>query len=81
MRLSPEQQALLARAAALEGRSLTDFVMASAQAAALATIQRHEVILLTARDSEAFAAALLRPPAPNAQLREAARRHRRLIAE
>lgn len=40
-RISPEQKALLERAAALEGRSLTDFVVASAQAAAHETIRRY----------------------------------------
>jgi uncharacterized protein (DUF1778 family) len=80
-RISREQKNLLERAAALEGRSLTDFVVASAHAAALETIQRHEVIALTARDSLAFAEALMHPPVPNARLRAAARRHRDLIAE
>ncbi len=80
-RLSPEQKALLERAAALEGRSLTDFVVDSAQSAALETIQRYEVIALTARDSRVFAEALMHPPAPNERLRAAARRHRDLIAE
>src|SRR5919109_1393467 len=80
-RVSPEQKTLLERAAALEGRSLTDFVVSSAQAAAMETIQRHEVIALTARDSLAFTQALMYPPAPNEQLRAAARRHRDLVAE
>jgi uncharacterized protein (DUF1778 family) len=72
---------LLERAAALEGRSLTDFVVASAHAAALETIERHEVIALTARDSLAFTQALMHPSAPNDWLRAAARRHQKLIAE
>jgi len=80
-RISLEQKALLERAAALEGRSLTDFVVRNAQLAALATIQRYEVLDLTARDSAAFAAALETPPPPNDRLRTAARRHRDLIAE
>jgi uncharacterized protein (DUF1778 family) len=80
-RLSPEQKALLERAAALEGRSLTDFVVSSAQSAAVETIQRYEVIALTAEDSLAFAEALMTPAAPNERLRAAARRHRDLIAE
>ncbi len=80
-RLSPEQKALLERAAALEGRSLTDFVVSNAQLAALKTIQRYEVIALTARDSLAFAEALINLPAPNPRLRAAAERHRDLIAE
>jgi uncharacterized protein (DUF1778 family) len=80
-RVSPEQKSLLERAAALEGRSLTDFVVASAHAAAMETIERHEVIALTARDSLGFTQALMHPPAPNEQLRAAARRHRELIGE
>ena len=80
-RISPEQKTLLERAAALEGRSLTDFVISSAQSAAIETIQRHDMIALTARDSQMFAAALMHPPAPNERLRTAARRHRDLIAE
>jgi uncharacterized protein (DUF1778 family) len=80
-RLSAEHKRLLERAAALEGRSLTDFVLASAHAAALATIERHEVIALNAQDSQAFIRALLDPPEPNERLRRAARRHSVLIAE
>jgi uncharacterized protein (DUF1778 family) len=79
--VSQEQKRLLERAAALEGRSLTDFVVASAQAAAVEAIQRHEVITLTARDSLAFTQALMHPPAPNEHLRVAAQRHHDLIAE
>ena len=80
-RISLEQKALLERAAALEGRSLTDFIVASAQAASHETIRRYEVIELTARDSVAFAEALVQSPTPNERLRSAARRHRDLIAE
>ncbi len=80
-RLSPAQKALLERAAALEGRSLTDFVVGSAQAAAAETIQRYELIRLTARDSAMFAEALTYPAAPNERLRGAARRHRDLVVE
>jgi uncharacterized protein (DUF1778 family) len=79
--VSSEQKSLLERAAALEGRTLTDFVVSSAQAAALETIERHAVIKLTAHDSRVFIQALMHPPAPNERLRAAARRHRDLIAE
>ena len=80
-RVSPEQKMLLERAAALEGRSLTDFVVGSAQSAAMEIIRRHEAISLTARDSLAFIQALMQQPTPNEHLRAAARRHRDLIAE
>ncbi len=80
-RITPEQKALLQRAADLTGRSLTDFVVASAQAAAEETIRRHQVIQLTARDSERLAQALLDPPAPNDKLRAAAKDYRAFIGE
>jgi uncharacterized protein (DUF1778 family) len=74
-RLSTEQKALLQRAADLSGRSLTEFVISSAQAAAEETIRSHQVIELTTRASEAFAATLLNPPPPNKRLQAAAARH------
>ena len=80
-RVSPEQKALIQRAAALTGRSLTDFLVSSAQAAAEETIRTHQVIRLSARDSEILFEALLNPPEPNEALQEAARRHRELFGE
>lgn len=70
-RLPADVKALLQRAADLSGRSLTDFVLASAQAAAEETIRQHEMVRLTARDSRLLAEALLNPPAPSAKLRAA----------
>jgi len=75
-RVTPDQKRLLERAAALEGRSLTDFVLSSAQAAAAETISRHELLELAPDDQEIFVAALLKPPAPNKALRAAAARYR-----
>ncbi|MBI4494712.1 MAG: DUF1778 domain-containing protein [Chloroflexi bacterium] len=77
-RISPEQKALFQRAADLAGRSLTDFVIGSVQAAAEATIRTHQVLELSARETEAFLAALQDPPPPNERLRAAAERHRAL---
>ena len=74
-RISPDQKALFQRAAALQGRSLTDFVVSSVQEAAARTIEEMEIIRLTARDSRVFAEALLHPRAPNEKLRAAARRY------
>ena len=70
-RVPTEVKAVLQRAADLTGRSLTDFVIASAQAAAEETIRQHEVMQLTAADSSRLAEALLNPPAPNVELRAA----------
>jgi uncharacterized protein (DUF1778 family) len=77
-RVTAEQKAIFQRAADLEGRSLTDFVVRSLQDAAEETIRRHEVIKLSPEDSIAFVEALLNPPEPNAKLRELANRYRTL---
>jgi uncharacterized protein (DUF1778 family) len=73
-RITSRQKQLLQRAADLEGRSLSDFVVTSAQAAARRLILEHRLVGLSSRDSEAFARVLLSPPAPNAALRAAANR-------
>jgi uncharacterized protein (DUF1778 family) len=78
-RVTAEQKVVLERAAALQGSTLSAFVISSAEAAAEETIRRHEVMTLSARDGEAFVRALLDPPAPNENLRDAARRHRDLL--
>lgn len=77
-RVTPEQKALFQRAADLAGRSLTDFIVSSLQAAAEEAVRTHH-IRLTAEESAAFAAALLDPPPPNARLRAALDRHHDLL--
>ena len=75
-RITAEQKALLQRAANVTGRSLTDFVIGSAQEIASRTLREHEAMTLSARDRETFVAALLKDPAPGKRLRKAARRYR-----
>ena len=70
-RVNPEVKALWQQAAKLEGRTLTDFVIASVQKAAINVIHQHQVLKLTQEDSEAFAAALLEPTTPNKALKTA----------
>ena len=75
-RISVEQKARLQQAAALSGRTLSEFVVASAQEAASRVIQEHETIRLSRSEQVAFVTALLKPPAPNARLRRAAALYR-----
>lgn len=75
-RVTEKQKDLFMQAAALQGRSLTDFLVASAQEAAAKTVREHEVVTLSGRDRELFVSALLNPPAPGNRLREAARRYK-----
>lgn len=78
-RISPELHALLKRAAELEGRSLSDFVVTAVQEAARRAIERSELVRLGQADQERFALALITPPAAVPALERAFRRRRRLI--
>src|SRR5713226_7596525 len=80
-RLSEDQKFLIERAADLEGRTMTDFVLHSAEAAAERTIEKRAMLILTARETEAFANAILNPPGPGLVLREAAREYREKLAK
>lgn len=78
-RIAPEVHEMLKRAAEIEGRSLTDFVVAAASAAARHTIAEAEVIQLSGESARAFAALLLDPPAPVPAMVRAFAHHKRLI--
>jgi uncharacterized protein (DUF1778 family) len=79
-RLNEEQKFLIQRAADLEGRTMTDFVLHSAEIAAQRTIEKRAMLILTARETETFANAVLNPPDPGAVLRQAAREYRENLA-
>ncbi len=78
-RITENQKALFQRAAALTGRSLTDFVVSSAYEVAARTVREHEAMTLSARDRDVFVAALLQAPAPGKRLRKAAKRYKELM--
>ncbi len=75
-RMTTAQKALLQHAAALSDRTLSEFVLASAQEAAAKVIQEHETIRLSRGEQVAFVTALLKPRTPNARLRKAAEKYR-----
>ena len=79
-RLSPETLALVKRAAEIEGRSVSGFVVAAAYHAAQRTIAETHVLRLALADQQALAEALGTPPKPAPALRCARTAHRRLIA-
>src|SRR2546427_11701691 len=74
-RLPADVHALLKRAAEIQGRSLTDFVVTAAQEAAVRTIEEMHVIRLSVEDQRRFAEALINPPEPNEALKRAAKLH------
>ncbi len=75
-RITTEQKSLIEQAAALQGRTVTDFVLASVQDAARRTIEDHQRLDLTVRDRQAFVEALLNPVPVNEHLRETILRYR-----
>jgi uncharacterized protein (DUF1778 family) len=75
-RLPAKVYATLKRAAELQGRTLSDFVVSAAHDAALRAIEEVGIIQVSAEDQRRFANALLRPPAPGQKLKRALRRHR-----
>jgi uncharacterized protein (DUF1778 family) len=75
-RVTAEQKGLIERAAALQGRTLTDFVLTSLQDAARRAIEEHNQLTLSVRDSDAFVDALLNPQLVNDRLRDTVGRYR-----
>jgi len=78
-RLPNDVHALLKRAAEIEGRSLTDFVVSAAREAACRTIEETEIIRLSVEDQRQIAEALLNPPEPTPALKKAFQRRRELL--
>ncbi|HFO7194944.1 TPA: DUF1778 domain-containing protein, partial [Escherichia coli] len=60
-RISTELHAMLKRAAEIQGRTMTDFIIAAVQDAAQRAIEQTDIIRLSRTDQEIFAQALLSP--------------------
>jgi len=75
-RLPVDVQALLKRAAEIQGRTLTDFVVSSAREAAYRTIEETEIVYLSVEDQQHVAEALFHPPARAPALKRAFQRRR-----
>ena len=74
-KISADQKNLFQRAAELQGRTVTDFVIASAHEAVIRALGDMQSVRLTAGESRAFAEAVLNPREPSARLRAAAQRY------
>ena len=79
-RIAPEALAIVRRAAEIQGRSLSDFVVAAAQEAAQRTIEEAQIIRLSLEDQRRFAEALLNPAPLTPAMERAIERYRALIA-
>lgn len=78
-RISPDALELIRRAAELQGRSISDFMVAAAQEAAQRAVADVEILRLSRQAQEQFAALVLDPPEPTAALVRTFERHRKLI--
>ena len=70
-RISQDLHSIVKRAAEIQGRTMTDFVVLALEVAASQVIERSEHVRLSVVDQEAFANALIEPPKPNAALKRA----------
>lgn len=79
-RLPTAVHSLLKEAADLQGRSLSDFVVASAREAAEKAIARNSETQLSLSEQKRFVEALLNPPPVAPALRKAMEDRQRLLA-
>lgn len=80
-RISADLHAMLKRAAELQGRTMTDFVVSAVQDAAQRAIEQSEVVRLSLADQQRVAQALLSPPAPAPALERAFARRSQLLGD
>jgi uncharacterized protein (DUF1778 family) len=79
--IAPDALAVVKRAAEIQGRSLSDFVVAAVLEAAYRTSDEVHLIHLSVEDQRRFADCLLSPPDPSPALLRARAAHVRLIRE
>ena len=78
-RISPDLHAMFKRAAELQGRTMTDFVVAAVYDAAQRAIEQADVLRLSQADQQCFAQALQSPPPPVEALERAFARRGQLL--
>ncbi|MDO8297789.1 MAG: DUF1778 domain-containing protein [Caulobacter sp.] len=80
-RIAPDALAVVRRAAELEGRSVSDFVVAAARDAAQRTLEDASLIRLSLDDQRRFVDLLLDPPDLTPAMRRARDAHGKLLRE
>ena len=79
-RIAPDALAIVRRAAELQGRSVSDFLVAAALKDAHQTIEDAQIIRLSVDDQQRFADLLLNPPPLAPAMQRALKARKRLIA-
>ena len=78
-RIAPEALAVVRRAAEIQGRSVSDFLVAAALKDAHQTIEDAQIIRLSVEDQQRFAEALLNPRPLAPAMKRALAAHQQLI--
>jgi uncharacterized protein (DUF1778 family) len=78
-RITPENLQVIRRAAEIQGRSVSDFIVVAAQEAAHRAIEETQLIRLSVDDQKRFVNALLNPQPLTPAMERALERHRRLV--
>lgn len=79
-RVNPELKMRLQYAAALQGSSMTEFILRSAATAANDVIREYQILKLTREDSVAFVNALKNPPKANKELKSAFKDYKKKVS-
>jgi len=78
-RISPDALAVVKRAAEIQGRSVSEFIVDAAQQVAHKTIEETTVMRLSVEDQRLIMESILNPPEPTEALRRAFEAHRKLF--
>jgi len=78
-RVTPENLAVIKRAAEIQGRSVSDFLVTAAQEAAHRAVEETQIIRLSVEDQRRVVEAILNPPPLAPAMERAIERHRRLV--
>lgn len=79
-RISHDLHLIVKRAAEIQGRTITDFVVHALEVAASDAIEHADLVRLSVADQQAFADALLAPAKPNPALKRAFSKANKLLA-
>ena len=79
-RIAPDALAVVRRAAELQGRSVSDFLVAAALEDARRTIEEAQIVRLSVEDQKRFAELLIDPPPLAPAMKRALKARLRLIA-
>ena len=78
-RIHPDTLILVKRAAEIQGRSVSDFVVAAAEQAARQAIEDNQILKLSVEDQIKFAEMLLNPRELTPELKRSRAAHEKLI--